>query len=103
VRCALCADRDGFNLHSTVRCAADGCTSLEQLCRDIQRPALANEQVQTNAAWQFELTVKTRWRDGATHVVMSSLTCVASEVCRSVSCYRPAMGPADRLDARAQR
>jgi hypothetical protein len=38
-----------------VRCAADDRDALEQLCRTITRPALANERVQTNAAGQVVL------------------------------------------------
>ncbi len=45
--------------------------ALEQLCRTITRPALANERVQTNAAGQVVLKLKTAWRDGTTHLVMS--------------------------------
>ena len=36
-------------------------------------PALANERVPCNAAGRVVLTLKTRWRDGATHLVMSPL------------------------------
>ena len=43
------------------------------MCRDITRPALADERVQTNAAGQFVLKLKTPWRDRATHLVMSPL------------------------------
>jgi hypothetical protein len=43
------------------------------LCRYITRPALANERVQTNAAGQVVLKLKTPWRDGTTHLVMSPL------------------------------
>jgi len=43
------------------------------LCRYITRPALANERVQTNAAGQVVLKLKTAWRDGTTHLVMSPL------------------------------
>jgi hypothetical protein len=50
-----------------VRCGADDRQALEQLCRYITRPALANERVQTNAAWQVVLKIKTAWRDGTTH------------------------------------
>ncbi len=46
---------------------------LEQLCRYITRPALANERVQCNAAGQVVLKLKTPWRDGTTHIVMSPL------------------------------
>ena len=69
----LCADMNGFSLHAAVRCGADDRQALEQLCRTITRPALANERVQCNAAEQVVLTLKTPWRDGATHLVMSPL------------------------------
>ena len=69
----LCADSNGFSLHAAVRCAADDRKALEQLCRYITRPALANERVQTNAAGQVVLKLKTAWRDGTTHLVMSPL------------------------------
>ena len=69
----LCADIDGFSLHAAVRCGADDRQALEQLCRYITRPAFANERVQTNAAGQVVLKLKTPWRDGTTHLVMSPL------------------------------
>ena len=69
----LCADIDGFSLHAAVRCGADDRQALEQLCRYITRPALADERVQTNAAGQVVLKLKTPWRDGTTHLVMSPL------------------------------
>ena len=56
-----------------MRCAADDRQALEQLCRYITRPALANERVQTNAAGQVVLRLKTPWRDGTTHLVMLPL------------------------------
>ncbi len=46
---------------------------LEQLCRHITRRALSDEWVQLNAAGQVELELKTPWRDGTTHLVMSPL------------------------------
>ena len=69
----LCADVDGFSLHAAVRSGADDRQALEQLCRYITRPAVANERVQTNAAGQVVLRLKTPWRDGTTHLVMSPL------------------------------
>ena len=69
----LCADIDGFSLHCAVRCGADDRQALEQLCRYITRPALANERVQTNAAGQVVLKLKTAWRDGTTHLVISPM------------------------------
>ena len=65
---ALCADEQGFSLHAAVRCAADDRQALEQLCRYITRPALANERVQINSAGQVVLRLKTPWRDGTTHI-----------------------------------
>lgn len=70
---SLCADISGFSLHAAVRCGADDRQALEQLCRYITRPALANERVQTNAAGQVVLKLKAAWRDGTTHLVMSPL------------------------------
>jgi hypothetical protein len=60
-------------LHAAVRCGADDRQALEQLCRYITRPALANERVQTNAGGQVVLKPKTPWRDGTMHLAMSPL------------------------------
>jgi hypothetical protein len=69
----LCADMQGFSLHAAVRCAADDRQALEQLFRTITRPTLANERVQCNTAGQVVLKLKTRWRDGNAHLVMSTM------------------------------
>jgi hypothetical protein len=69
----LCADIDGFSLHAAVRVEAHDRKRLEQLCRYITRPALSDERIQLNAAGQVELKLKTPWRDGTTHLVMSPL------------------------------
>ena len=50
---------DGFSLHAAVRCGADDRKSLEQLCRTITRPELADARVQCNAAGQVVLRLKT--------------------------------------------
>jgi hypothetical protein len=68
-----CADIDGFSLHAAVRVEAHDRKRLEQLCRYITRPALSDERVQLNAAGQVELKLKTPWRDGTTHLVMSPM------------------------------
>jgi hypothetical protein len=70
---SLCADIDGFSLHAAVRVAANDRKRLEELCCYITRPALSDERVQLNAARRVELKLKTPWRDGTTHLVMSSL------------------------------
>ncbi|MGH8584923.1 MAG: transposase [Gammaproteobacteria bacterium] len=46
---------------------------LEHLCRYITRPAIANERLTLNRAGQVVLTLKTPYRDGTTHIVMSPL------------------------------
>ncbi len=56
-----------------MRCGAADRQAPEQLRRYITRPALANERVQTDAAGQVVLKLKTAWRDGTTHLVMSPL------------------------------
>ena len=38
----LCADSNGFRLHAAVLSGADDGQALQQLCRYITRPALAN-------------------------------------------------------------
>jgi hypothetical protein len=69
----LCADIDGFSLHAAVRVESHDRKRLEQLCRYITRPALSDERVQLNAAGQVELKLKTPWRDGTTHLIMTPL------------------------------
>ncbi len=66
----LCADAHGFSLHAAVRCGADQRKQLEQLCRYITRPALANERLTRNAKGQVVLKLKSPYRDGTTHIVM---------------------------------
>jgi hypothetical protein len=73
--------------------------ALEQLCRYITRPALANERVQTNASGQVVLELKTAWRDGTT-LVMSLLEFMqrlAALVPRPLAGH---VGPVARLLAR---
>jgi len=56
-----------------VRCAAHQRKKLEHLCRYITRAAIANERLTLNRAGQVVLTLKTPYRDGTTHIVMSPL------------------------------
>jgi Putative transposase len=69
----LCANEQGFSLHAAVPCHANERLRLERLCRYITRPALANDRVKINGQGQVELKLKTPWRDGTTHHVMSQL------------------------------
>ena len=70
---ALCANAHGFSLHAGVRCAADDRNGLEQRCRYITHPAIANERLAINRAGQIVLKLKTAWRDGTSHHVMAPM------------------------------
>ena len=59
--------------HAGARVEAHERKRLEQLCRTITRPALSDERVQLITAGQVELKLKTPWRDGTLHLVMSPL------------------------------
>ncbi len=59
--------------HKVLRVEAHDRKRLEQLCRYITGPALSDERAQLAAAGQVELKLKTPWRDGTTHLVMSPL------------------------------
>jgi Putative transposase len=69
----LCANAHGFSLHAGVRCEADQRRELEQLCRYVTRPAIANERLSVNRAGQVVLKLKTPYRNGTTHIVMSPM------------------------------
>jgi len=63
----------GFSLYAAVRWRADQRTELEQLCRYITRPAIANERLKRNRAGQVVLQLKSPYKDGTTHIVMEPL------------------------------
>ena len=68
-----CVNAHGFSLHAAVRCGAHQRKELERLCRYITRPAIANQRLKRNPAGQVVLQLKSPWRDGTTHIVMSPL------------------------------
>jgi hypothetical protein len=59
--------------HAAVRCGADQRKELERLCRYITRPAIANERLKRNHAGDVVLQLKSAYKDGTTHIVLSSL------------------------------
>ena len=69
----LCADVNGLSVHAAVRCGTEDRQALEQLCRHITRPALANERIQCNPTGQVVLKLKTPRCDGNAYQVMSPL------------------------------
>jgi hypothetical protein len=68
-----CANEQGFSLHAEVRGAMNQRDKLEQLCRYITRPAIAHERISINQNGDVVLRLKTPYKDGTTHVVMSAL------------------------------
>jgi hypothetical protein len=68
-----CANAQGFSLHAEVRCAMNQRNKLEQLCRYITRPAIANERLTLNSAGDVVLQLKSPYQNGTTHIVMSPL------------------------------
>jgi len=72
-----CANEQGFSLHAAVRGAMNQRNKLEQLCRYITRPAIANERLSLNSAGDVVLQLKTPYKDGTTHIVMSPLDKIA--------------------------
>ena len=57
--------------------SADDSQALESLCRHVTARRWPNEQFPCNAAGQEEFRLKTPWRDGTTHLVMSPEFCSA--------------------------
>ena len=80
-----CVNAHGFSLHAGVRCAMNQRKELEHLCRYITRPAIANERLALNSVGQVVLTLKTPYRDGTTHIVMSPLEWMARNALRHPS------------------
>ncbi|MDP1951946.1 MAG: transposase [Nitrosomonas sp.] len=70
---ACCVNAHGFSLHAGVRCAMNQRDKLERLCRYITRPAIADERLARNQDGQVVLTLKTPYRDGTAHIVLSPL------------------------------
>jgi Putative transposase len=65
--------RTALASHAALRWRADYRLELEQLCRYITRPAIANERLKRNRAGQVVLQLKSPYKDGTTHIVMEPL------------------------------
>ena len=50
--------QQGFSLYDAVRCAMNQRHQLEQMCRYITRPAIANERLQLNHAGDVVMQLK---------------------------------------------
>lgn len=59
-----------MSLHAEVGVPARDRRRLERLCRYVARPPLANERLEERPDGRLALRLKTRWRDGTTHILM---------------------------------
>jgi hypothetical protein len=71
VKGPLCADVDGFSLHAAVRVESRDRKRLEHLCRYAGRPAIAESRLSLLPDGRVAYSLKKRWKDGTTAVVMS--------------------------------
>lgn len=69
----LCADVGGFSLHAAVVVPRGERLRLEKLCRYMARPPLAEKPLSLLPDGKVLYTLKRRWRDGSTHLVMEPL------------------------------
>ena len=63
----------GFSLHAGVFCPAHDRRKLERLCRYISRPPLSKPRLSLNNKGQVVYKLKTPYRNGTTHIVLSPL------------------------------
>jgi len=67
----LCAESGWFSLHAGVRIRARDRAGLERLCRYVTRPPLSHPRLTANVDGTLVLALKTPWRDGTSHLVLS--------------------------------
>ena len=67
------AQLDGFDLHANVWVPPNHRAHLEQLCRYLLRPPLAQDRVQRRADGRLLVTLKTAWRDGTSHLLFEPI------------------------------
>ena len=60
----------GMSLHAAIAVPARDRRRLERLCRYVARPPLANDRLEERLDGRLTLRLKTRWRDGTTHILM---------------------------------
>lgn len=65
----LCASVSGFSLHAAVYCPPNDRQKLEQLCRYIARPAVAEERLRLMPNQDVLLKLKKPYGDGTSHLV----------------------------------
>jgi hypothetical protein len=69
----LCASVNGFSLHAARSVAHHQRAELEQLIQYAARPALSTERLSLTPEGLIKYQLKTRWRDGTTHIILSPI------------------------------
>ena len=59
-----------MSLHAAVAVPAGDRKRLERLCRYVARPPIAHDRLRELPEGRLTLQLKTRWRDGTTHILM---------------------------------
>ncbi|MGE4606418.1 MAG: transposase [Myxococcota bacterium] len=65
-----CVRQGGMSLHADVAVPARDRHRLERLCRYVARPPLALDRLEAMPDGRLAYRLKTRWRDGTTHILM---------------------------------
>jgi hypothetical protein len=71
------AHLDGFDLHGNVAVDGTDRERLEQLCRYLLRPAVAQDRLRLTEDGRVVLELKTSWADGTSHLVFEPLDLLA--------------------------
>ena len=61
--------------HADVAVPARDRRRLERLCCYVARPPLANDRLEERSDGRFALRLKTRWRNGTTHIPCGISSC----------------------------
>ncbi len=59
-----------MSLHAEISVPANDRRRLERLCRYVARPPIANDRLRELPDGRLALQLKTRWRDGTTHILL---------------------------------
>lgn len=68
-----CVSAQGFSLHAETSCASHQRQRPERMCRYLMRQALGHKRLPRPPAGEVVPQLKTPYRDGTTHLVMSPL------------------------------
>ena len=71
VKGPLCAEVEGFSLHAGAWVGPRDREGLEKVCRYAARPAVAESRLTELPDGRIAYSLKKRWKDGTTHVVMT--------------------------------